>query len=111
MEPKKNSHVLVIDDDKFLLHAIKKGLELANYKVTVSSSVHDAYFKIGVVKPDVVMLDVIMPDMNGVEFMHLINSYFAPVYVPIVLMSFLPKKDLYNMGYNIGNTYYFNKPF
>ena len=38
------THVLVIDDDDFLLNAIKKKLELDGYKVTASNNVHDAYF-------------------------------------------------------------------
>ena len=103
-------HILVIDDDDFLLNAIKKKLELASYKVTTSNNVHDAYFKLGIIKPNLIMLDVIMPDINGIEFMYLINSQFNRRQVPIMLMSYLPKKELYGMGYSIGNTHYLTKP-
>jgi DNA-binding response OmpR family regulator len=105
------NHVLVIDDDELLLFAIRKKLELADYKVTVSSNVHDAFFKLDMSKPDLILLDVIMPDLNGVEFMHLINSQVMAKDTPIILMSFLPKTELFKMGYNLGSAYYLDKPF
>lgn len=112
MEKKTNiQNILVIDDDEFLLNAIKKRLELDGYRVTVSNNVHDAYFKLNLIKPDLILLDIIMPDINGIEFMSLINSQFLLSSTPIVLMSYLPKKELYSMGYNMGNAQYLAKPF
>lgn len=105
------SHILVIDDDTFLLEAIKKKLELIGYHVTTCSNMQDAYFQLGIMKPDLIMLDVIMPEMNGIEFMSLINSQFGILGVPIILMSYLPKKELFNMGYSIGKAHYLPKPF
>ena len=105
------NNILVIDDDEMLLYAIRKKLELANYKVTISANVHDAYFKLGVTKPDLIMLDVIMPDMNGVEFMNLINFNYMASKTPVILMSYLPKEQLMKMGYNIDCEYYLSKPF
>lgn len=105
------THVLVIDDDDFLLNAIKKKLELVGYKVTISNNVHDAYFKLNVLKPDIILLDVIMPDINGIEFMTLINSEFPGESIPIVLMSYLEKNELLNMGYNVNRTCFLSKPF
>lgn len=104
-------HILVIDDDEFLLSAIKKKLELGSYKVTTSSNIHDAYFKLGFIKPDLIMLDVIMPDINGIEFMSMINSQLSTSSIPIMLMSYLQKKELNNMGYSIGKAHYLTKPF
>jgi len=101
----------VIDDDEFLLLAIKKKLELADYKVTISNNVHDAYFKLNMTRPDLIMLDVIMPDINGVEFMHLINSDELARNTPVILMSFLTKNDLDKMGFDLGAAYYLDKPF
>lgn len=104
-------HILVIDDDEFLLSAIKKKLEHGSYKVTTSSNIHDAYFKLGFIKPDLIMLDVIMPDINGIEFMSMINSQHSTSSIPIMLMSYLPKKELSKMGYSIGKAHYLTKPF
>ncbi len=105
------SHVLVVDDDEFLLSAIRKKLELAGHKVTTSSNIHDAHFKLTFSKPDLILLDVIMPEMNGLEFMSLINSQIGTLGIPIILMSYLPEKELHQMGYDLGNTQYLPKPF
>ena len=103
-------HILVVDDDEFLLFSIRKKLELAHYKVTISNNVHDALFKLDMIKPDLIILDVIMPDLNGVEFMHMINSRIDEK-TPIILMSFLPQNELLKMGYNLGAAHYLDKPF
>ena len=105
------NHILVVDDDEFLLAALKKKLELAHYKVTVSNNVHDAYFKLNMSKPDLIMLDVIMPDINGVEFMQLVHARAIAGKIPVILMSFLPRKELYKMGYVLGSALYLDKPF
>jgi len=112
MKAKSNiNHILVIDDDEFLLSAIRKKLELADYKVTVSNNVHDAYFKLNMSEPDLIMLDVIMPDINGVEFMQLVHSQARARKTPVILMSFLPRKELARMGYDLGSVIYLDKPF
>lgn len=112
MKTKKNiNHIFVIDDDEFLLHAMKKKLELSNYKVTTSSNIQDAYFKLNMLKPDLILLDIMMPDISGIEFMNLISSQLMAVNTPIILMSSLAKHEIADMGYNSGAVYYLNKPF
>lgn len=111
-EKKDRTHVLVIDDDDFLLNSIGKKLNLNGYKATVSNNVHDAYFKLSILRPDLILLDIIMPEMNGIEFMKLINARFNPGRIsPIVLMSHLPQRELYDMGYSTENAYFLGKPF
>jgi DNA-binding response OmpR family regulator len=112
MTPKKKpSQILVIDDDEFLLVVIKKKLELTGYVVTLCNNVHEAYFQLNILKPDLIMLDIIMPDVNGIEFMAAINSRQGGDHRPVLLMSYLPKKELYHIGYNIGSALYLPKPF
>jgi DNA-binding response OmpR family regulator len=104
------SHVLVIDDDEFLLLAIKKTLESEGYKITISDNVHDAYFKLNIMKPDLILLDIIMPDINGLEFMALLKSQYEMFDTPVVLMSYLDRKELLKMGHDITTSNYLPKP-
>jgi CheY-like chemotaxis protein len=109
MEFKNNIlHVLVIDDDEFLLLAIKKRLETEGHKVTTSDNVHDAYFKLHITRPDLILLDIIMPDINGLEFMSLIRSEYDMPDVPVILMSYLDKKEILKLGYELDH--YLAKP-
>lgn len=112
MKTKKNiNHIFIIDDDEFLLHAMKRKLEMAEYKVTVSSNIQDAFFKLNMLKPDLIILDIMMPDINGIEFMNLTSSQLMTVNTPIILMSSLSKHEIADMGYDSGAVYYLTKPF
>jgi DNA-binding response OmpR family regulator len=104
-------HIFVIDDDEFLLAAIKRSLENAGHKVTTSNNVHDAYFKLNFLTPDVVMLDIIMPDINGIEFMSLLNSPTNSSATPVILMSYLPEKEIRQLSYELEKVPYLAKPF
>ncbi|MBI3135888.1 MAG: response regulator [Bacteroidetes bacterium] len=108
---KTGLHILIIDDDEFLLGIIEKKLVLSGYKVTACNNVHDAIFKLGLIRPDMILLDIIMPDMNGLELMYLMQLQFSAALAPIVLMSRLNKREIYEMGYDIGNAGYLEKPF
>lgn len=104
-------NVLVIDDDEFLLEAIKKKLDQSGYRAIISNNVHDAIFKMGLKKPDLILIDIIMPDMNGLELMSIFRANYSDSKIPVILMSCLTKKEVLDMGYSIGETQYLVKPF
>jgi response regulator NasT len=60
-------HILVVDDDRLVLAALCEGLRLAGYRVTGSASPHDALAMAARDVPDLALLDVRMPGMDGVE--------------------------------------------
>jgi CheY-like chemotaxis protein len=57
--------VLVVDDERDFLELIKERLEYNNYEVLTAESGKEALEKIGAYKPEVVFLDIIMPDIDG----------------------------------------------
>jgi two-component system, response regulator PdtaR len=60
-------HVLVVDDDRLVLAALAEGLRGAGYRVTGATSAEDALAAAGRDVPDLALLDVRMPGMNGIE--------------------------------------------
>lgn len=106
-----NIHVFILDDDEFLLAAMQRSLETAGYKVTISNNVHDAYFKLNVLDPDIILMDVIMPDINGFEFLSLLQTPERSKQTPVILMSYLQEKEIRQMGNNFLNIPYLEKPF
>jgi response regulator NasT len=60
-------HILVVDDDRLVLAALCEGLRLAGYRVTGTATPHDALGISARDKPDLAMLDVRMPGMDGLE--------------------------------------------
>ena len=107
----KQKHIFIVDDDEFILWTLKAKFEKENYKVTLSSNVDDAYFKVNVITPSVVLLDIVLPGMNGLDFMSVINSRLAAEHVPVIIMSALSQANVMQTAYKLGAKAYMTKPF
>ena len=62
------AHILVVDDDDGIRSLVKKFLNENNYLVTTADSAEDASDKIKIIKFDLIVLDIMMPGKNGLEF-------------------------------------------
>lgn len=77
------------DDDKMLIDMYKERLELAGYVVTLSRNGEEALGKIREAKPDIVLLDIMMPKINGYEALASIKSDPATKDIPVIMLSAL----------------------
>lgn len=104
--------ILLIDDEEFLLYAMKRQLEKHGYNVATANNSNDAFREMQENHPDLIMLDVMMPGVNGIDFLNLISSQFMLHKTSVILMSALQKDDvLNNMGYKSGAVGFLHKPF
>ena len=62
------AHILVTDDDEGIRLLVKKYLNENQYLVTTANSAEDASEKIKIIKFDLIILDIMMPGKNGLEF-------------------------------------------
>lgn len=85
----KGTKILMVDDDKMLIDLYKERLELAGYQVEVSRDGEEGLAKIHTVKPDLVLLDIMMPKVNGYEALASIKSDPATKDVPVIILSAL----------------------
>ena len=85
----KGSKVLMADDDKMLLDMYKERLELAGYVVESHPNGEEAVASVRDFCPDVIMLDVMMPKMNGYEALASLKSDPATKNIPVVMLSAL----------------------
>lgn len=80
-------HVLVLEDDKEVGSVFKLALEHAGYKVTVVEDVAKAlgvcFYKL----PDAIVLDLMLPDMNGMDFVRYIRKQYPDKHVPMLVCS------------------------
>jgi CheY-like chemotaxis protein len=84
-EPKRR--ILVVDDSKELQEFFRLVLEDAGYEVSVASSGEEGFAKTKARRPDLILLDLIMPGMDGLEFLTHLRSDLAPPIPPAILCS------------------------
>jgi len=85
----KGSRVLMADDDKMLIDMYKERLELAGYNVIVCHNGEEGLAQVKTGQPDIVLLDVMMPKLNGYEALASIKSDPQTKDIPVVMLSAL----------------------
>ncbi len=102
------AHILVVDDDDGIRTLVKKYLDENNYLVTTANSAEDASEKINIIKFDLIILDIMMPGKNGLEF---IKDNKKKLDTPIILLTAKGEPKERIEGLEIGADDYLPKPF
>ena len=80
--------ILVIDDEKDFGETVKMMLEAYNiYKVVTASNGKEGIKKAHMIKPDLILLDITMPEMNGIEALKLLKESSATVGIPVIMLT------------------------
>ena len=103
-----NIKVLVVDDEKSLLDFVRHNLEERGYKTYTATNGLEALAIFNQEAIDLVILDVMMPDMNGLETIRRIRENST---VPIVVLSALGQEQDKIQALNLGADDYLTKPF
>ena len=102
------AHILVVDDDDGIRSLVKQYLNKNNFLVTTADSAENAIEKISIVKFDLIVLDVMMPGKNGLEF---IRENKKKIDTPIILLTAKGETSDRVVGLEIGADDYLPKPF
>lgn len=108
---KMNAQVLAIDDDADCLIMVQHMLRQMGMGVVVASSGPEALAVVESVRPDVILLDLLMPDMDGFTVLEKLKANSATESIPVVIVSARGRDDDLLAGYVAGADYYVSKPF
>lgn len=107
-----SQHILVIDDDPVLLTIVRDYLEDAGFQVsTADCGVYSNHIIYGNDPPDLILLDVIMPNMSGVKKSQLIKQRDKSSEIPIILMSSKDEEELKGLAEKAMAEDFIQKPF
>ena len=102
------AHILVVDDDDGIRSLVKKYLNENNYLVTTAENGEEASKKIKIIKFDLIILDIMMPGISGLEF---IEQNKKKLETPIILLTAKGEANDRVEGLEMGADDYLPKPF
>ena len=102
--------VLVVDDNVDSITILRSILETNGFDVRVAQSGREALDRIDEERPDVVLLDVMMPEMSGLEVLERIKTTHATANLPVIMVTAKMQDEDVMVGYQYGADYYITKP-
>jgi len=108
---KQKKRILIVDDELSILVPIKYLLEKNDYMVLLAQSGKDALNSIATAKPDLVLLDIMLPDLDGYEIFQKIRENPAWDDIKVIYLTARNREVDIAKGFNLGVDAYITKPF
>lgn len=102
--------ILVVDDDKDIIEVLKNRLTREGYEPVVAYDGQEALEKLKETNPDVILLDLMMPNLNGFEVLKEIREKHKDKWRPVIIMSAQDELASFEKCYNMEADHYLTKP-
>jgi twitching motility two-component system response regulator PilG len=103
--------ILIVEDEESLLKLESILLTSKGYEVHGVGDGHAALAAIAKVKPDLVLLDVMLPEIDGFEVCRRIKSNDETKHIPVVMLTAKKSREDMSRGEQVGADWYITKPF
>jgi len=103
--------ILIVDDSKLNIEILSDILKTKLYRIVVTKSGKKALEFAKIKKPDLILLDIMMPEINGFEVCGLLKNNSETADIPIIFISGLDKSKDIVKGFQVGAVDYIVKPF
>jgi signal transduction histidine kinase/CheY-like chemotaxis protein len=103
----RQTRILVVDDEANIRELLTQEFTEAGYAVSTASNGREAVAKVRAERPDLVVLDVMMPEMNGFDVAAVLKNDPATMDIPIVVLSIVQDRE---RGFRLGVDRYLTKP-
>ena len=108
---RKSSKIMLIDDEEKLLLAIKRYLVTQGFQVIVCESGKAALRKLNNEKIDLIVIDILMPDLNGYDLVKKLRTLPSLGHIPFIFLTAKGMTEDRIKGYKMGCKAYLGKPF
>ena len=105
------ARVLVVDDDPVILKLLEVNFTMEGFDVVSAVDGVDGLERARVERPDIVVTDIMMPKMNGIELLEAMRADPAVADIPVILLSAKAMTDDVRAGLDAGADDYITKPF
>ncbi|HSH05563.1 MAG TPA: hybrid sensor histidine kinase/response regulator [Anaerolineae bacterium] len=110
LKPPDSYRILIIDDNAIILKVMTAILKKTGYStIAISSSTQGLEYAINE-QPDLILLDVVMPEMDGFDVCRHLKNHPKTVYIPIIFMTALSQDQHKVKGFQLGAVDYLTKP-
>jgi DNA-binding response OmpR family regulator len=106
-----NPLVLAVDDERDILDLVQFHLTRVGCEVVTAASGRDALESIRVRRPDLLLLDLMLPDIDGFAICEILRRQAATAAIPIVIVSAWNTDDSRHLGLDLGALDFVTKPF
>lgn len=103
--------LLVVDDEKDTVTNLEKVLTKEGYEVGAAYDGEEALQKIKNYNPDIIILDLMMPKLNGFEVLKQIREKYNDKWRPVIIVSAKGELEDLKKGYSLEADHYLTKPF
>jgi len=110
MEKEKTYKVLVVDDEADIRDSLKRKLEREGYEVVLAPSGEEALARVKDSDPDIILLDLMLPGINGFEVLKEVKEKFIDRWRPVIIVSGQQDLESTKQCYRLEADHYLTKP-
>lgn len=103
------ARILLIDDDTVLLKLYSTKLTADGHQVQTATNGEEGLVLVGTFKPDIILLDLLMPKLNGFSFIEILNKQPITKAIPKIVFSSVANQEQINRLQSLGVSTYLNK--
>jgi two-component system alkaline phosphatase synthesis response regulator PhoP len=103
--------ILVVDDEIYIVHILDFSLGMEGYEVLTALDGEQALDKARAEKPDLIVLDIMMPKLDGYETCKRLKADESTKNIPVILLSAKGRNVDQKVGFEVGADDYITKPF
>ena len=107
----EDKKILFIDDNRQLTEFMTEEMKHYYKEIFTANSGKEILDKIQSINPDIIISDVMMPDMNGFELCKAVKQDINISHIPVILLTAMEDEQSKNYGYKVGADAYMSKPF